>query len=58
MFRLVVISAVLLFVFAYLTRSPMPRRILWAMFAIAIAYTILKATGVLETMVPDRNGAY
>ncbi len=54
MLRLIVLSAVLLFVVAYLTRSPLPRRVLWALAAVAVVYTILKATGVMEAMVPDR----
>lgn len=57
MLRIVVIAAVLMFVVAYLTRSTLPKRILWAMFAIAVVYTILKATGVIEAMAPDRMGA-
>jgi hypothetical protein len=58
MLRLLVIVVVLLAVIALLTRAPTPRRILFALAAFAVIYTILKLTGVIDAMAPDRIGVF
>lgn len=58
MLRLLVIVVVLLAVVALLTRAPAPRRILFVLAAFAVIYTILKLTGVIDAMAPDRIGIF
>ncbi len=47
-----------LVVVVLLTRSPLARRALWIVGGLAILYTILKLTGVIEAMAPDRDGVF
>lgn len=41
---------------ALVTRSPGPRRLLYVLLGLAVIYTILKLTGVIDDAVPDRMG--
>jgi hypothetical protein len=39
-----------------LTRRPGPRRLLYALLALAMAYAVLKLAGVIDATAPDRMG--
>ena len=54
MLRYADILFVVLVAIALLSGNPRTRRVLWVLAALAILYTILKLTGVIDAMVPDR----
>jgi threonine/homoserine/homoserine lactone efflux protein len=58
MLRYVTVLVVILGLIAILTRSPLARRALWVMGGLAILYTLLKLTGVIEAVAPDRSGVF
>lgn len=43
---------------ALVTRAPGPRRLLYVLLGLAVIYTVLKLTGVIDTFAPDRLGYY
>jgi hypothetical protein len=58
MFRFVLLAAALFGAVALLTRSGRAQRAFWVLFAIAVVYTLLKFTGVMEAIAPDRRGTW
>jgi hypothetical protein len=58
MLRFVVAAAVIAVIAALLTRNPRARRAIWALLVLVAAYGVLKATGVIEAIAPDRNGVF
>ena len=52
--RVLVLAIVALALAAWLTRAPRLRRALWAALALVAAYGLLKATGVIDALAPDR----
>ena len=54
MLRYAIILFVVLVGIAVLSGNPRTRRVLWVLAGLAILYTILKLTGVIEAMAPDR----
>lgn len=58
MFRFVLLAAGLLGAIALITRSERARRAFWVLFGLAVLYTILKLTGVIEAFAPERHGVY
>jgi hypothetical protein len=58
MFRFVVLAAAILGAIALLTRSERARRGFWVLFGLAMLYTVLKITGIMEAVAPSRHGVY
>lgn len=58
MLRFVFFAAVALAVIALFTRSTRLRRGLWAVLVLMAAYAVLKLTGVIEAVAPDRDGMF
>jgi hypothetical protein len=58
MLRYVTVLFVVLLAIAVLTRSRRARRGLWVLGGLAVLYTLLKLTGVIEAIAPDRSGVY
>ncbi|HRO11475.1 hypothetical protein [Amaricoccus sp.] len=54
MLRYAIILFVVLAAIAVLSGNPRTRKVLWALAGLAILYTILKLTGVIEAIAPDR----
>lgn len=54
--RIIVLALVVLGVFAWLTRSPRARQAIWTMLVVIAVYAVLKATGVIEAIAPNRDG--
>lgn len=54
MLRFLFLALVALVIAAMLTRSPRLRRALWIVFGLIAFYGILKITGVIEALAPDR----
>jgi uncharacterized membrane protein YccC len=46
------------FLVSFLTRSPRMRRGLQIVLAVLAVYAILKMTGVIEAIAPDRDGVF
>ena len=55
MLRYAVILFVVLVGIALLSGNPRTRRVLWVLAGLALLYTILKLTGVIDAMAPDRG---
>ena len=58
MLRILVVIVIILAIVAFVTRAPGLRRVLIAICVAAVIYTILKLTGVIEAMMPDRIGVF
>lgn len=58
MLRYVTLLFVVLLAVAVVTRSRRARRALWVLGGLAVLYTLLKLTGVIEAIAPDRAGVY
>lgn len=58
MLRIVFLAAVALAVVALFTRSARLRRGLWAILVLMAVYAVLKLTGVIDAMAPDRDGMF
>jgi len=58
MLRSVMILFVGLVAVAVLSGNPRTRRVLWVLAGLAILYIVLKLTGVIDAMAPDRAGVY
>jgi hypothetical protein len=56
MLRVLLLFVVCFAVVALITRRPGPRRLLYAFLALMVVYAILKLTGVIDAMAPDRMG--
>jgi len=56
MLRFAFLLIVAVGVVALITRAPGARGLLYALLALAVAYTILKLTGVIDEWAPDRMG--
>lgn len=56
MLRYVMVLVVAIALVALVTRATAPRRVLWVLAALMLLYTILKLTGVIDAMAPDRMG--
>jgi hypothetical protein len=56
MLRIVMILVVALVAVAVLSGSRRMRRVLWILAGVAILYTILKLTGVVDGIAPGRSG--
>ena len=40
---------------ALIARSPRAKRVLWAAFVLLAVYALLKATGLIEALAPERT---
>jgi hypothetical protein len=58
MLRILIVIVIILAIVAFVTRAPGLRRALIAICVAAVIYTILKLTGVIEAMAPDRIGVF
>jgi hypothetical protein len=58
MLRLLFVAAAVLLLVAVITRAAAARRTLWVMLALAVLYTALKLTGVIEDPAPARDGVF
>jgi hypothetical protein len=58
MLRYVTVLVIVLLVVAMITRSRNIQRALWVVAGVAVVYTILKLTGVIEAIAPDRDGVF
>lgn len=58
MLRYAIIVFVVLVAIALLSGNQRTRRILWVLAALAILYTILKLTGAIDAVAPDRSGVF
>lgn len=56
MLRFAIILFVVLVAVALLSGNRRARRALWVLAGLAILYTVLKLTGVIDAMVPHRTG--
>ena len=58
MLRILVLAAILYVVAVLILRPRSLKRTLYVLGALAVAYTVLKLTGVFEAIAPDRTGVY
>jgi hypothetical protein len=58
MVRFLILVALVSLVVAMITRSRSANLVFWTMLGIAVLYTLLKLTGVIEAIAPDRNGVF
>ena len=58
MLRYVMVLFAGLVIVAILSGNPRTRRVLWVLAGLAILYIVLKLTGVIDAMVPDRTGVF
>jgi hypothetical protein len=58
LWRLFLLLLVGLAIYAAITRSRVLIRTLWVLLALAVLYTILKLTGVIEAIAPSRTGVF
>jgi hypothetical protein len=56
MLRYIFALVLVLAIAALLTRGQAARRSLWVVVALVILYAVLKLTGVIEVLAPDRIG--
>lgn len=56
MAKLLLLFIIVLMVIALFTRAVVIRRVLWTIVALSVLYSILKLTGAIEAMAPDRMG--
>ena len=54
LWRLFLLLLIGLAIYAFLTRSRVLIRTFWVLCALAVLYTILKLTGVIEALAPSR----
>jgi hypothetical protein len=41
-----------------ITRSRSANRIFWTLLGVSVVYTLLKLSGVIEALAPDRTGVF
>lgn len=58
MLRFIILVALVSLLVAMITRSRSANRVFWALLGITVAYTLLKLTGVIEALAPDRTGVF
>ena len=58
MLRYAIVLFVVLVIVASFPGNPRTRRVLWVLAGLAILYTVLKLTGVIDAMAPDRSGVF
>ena len=58
MLRYAMLLFVVLVGVALLSGDRRRRKVLWVLAGLAILYTILKLTGVIDAMVPNRDGVF
>jgi hypothetical protein len=58
LWRLFMLIVLVLVIYAAITRSRAVTRTLWVLFGLAVLYTILKLTGVVEAIAPSRSGVF
>ncbi len=58
MTRLVILAAVAGAILALFVRSRRARLILWGLLVALAVYAVLKGTGVIEALAPDRDGVF
>jgi len=58
MFRIVLLGMIVLFAVAYVTNARGLRRALVVVAGLLVVYAVLKMTGVIEALAPDRTGVY
>ena len=56
MLRYAIILFVALVMVALLSGNPRTRRALWVLAGLAVLYVVLKLTGVIDALAPDRSG--
>jgi hypothetical protein len=58
MVRILILVALVSLVIAMITRSRSANLIFWTLLGIAVVYTLLKLSGVIEAIAPNRNGVF
>jgi hypothetical protein len=58
MLRILVLAAILLLVAVLILRPRSLKRTLYVLAALAVADTVLKLTGAIEAIAPDRTGVF
>ena len=58
MFKLVLLAGLVVALVALITRSPRLRLVLNAVLAVLAVYAVLKLTGVIDALAPDRMGVF
>ncbi len=58
MLRFLIVIVIILAIVAFVTSAPGLRRVLIAIGVAAVIYTILKLTGAIDAMAPDRTGVF
>lgn len=58
MLRILVLAAVLYVVAVLILRPRSLKRTLYVLGAVAAVYTVLKLTGAIEAIAPDRSGVF
>jgi hypothetical protein len=56
MLKYAIVTFVVLVGVAVLSGNPRTRRVLWVLAGLALLYTVLKLTGVIDALAPDRMG--
>ena len=56
MLRFILLAGLVVALVAFVTRSPRLRLVLKALLAVLAAYAVLKLTGVIDALAPDRDG--
>jgi hypothetical protein len=56
MLKALIVALCVFAVVTWLTRSPRLRRALWILALIVAGYGLLKITGAIEALAPDRTG--
>jgi hypothetical protein len=58
MLRFIFLVALVSLVVAMITRSRSANRIFWTLLGVSVVYTLLKLSGVIEALAPDRTGVF
>lgn len=58
MLRILLLLVALLLLLALLIKAETLRRVLYAILAVMVAYAVLKTTGVIDAVAPDRIGVF
>lgn len=58
MLRLLVFLVALLLLLALLVGADRLRRVLYVLLGVMVAYAVLKTTGVIDAIAPDRIGVF
>jgi hypothetical protein len=58
MLRILVLAAILYVVAVLILRPRSLKRTLYVLGALAVVYTVLKLTGAIEAIAPDRTGVF